>query len=130
MSRFRLADRLASFRYALRGLAELLRHQHNTRIHLLATGLALGLAAWLQLARGDWVALLLAIALVWIAEALNTALEYLADAAVPEQHPLIAKAKDVAAAAVLIAALVAALIGLIVFLPALFPSLFAASASG
>ncbi len=122
MSRFSLAARLASFGHALRGLAELLRHQHNTRIHLLATVLVLGLAAWLQLARGDWIALLVAIALVWIAEALNTALEYLADAAVPRQHPLIGKAKDVAAAAVLIAALVAVLIALIVFLPALFPA--------
>ena len=56
---------------------------------------------------------------VWSAEALNTALEFLADAAKPEYHPLVKKAKDVAAGAVLIAALGAAVIGALVFIPAL-----------
>jgi len=49
-----------------------------------------------------------------MAEAFNTALESLADASVPEQHPLVARAKDSAAAAVLLAAIAAATIGLLV----------------
>ena len=56
-------------------------------------------------------------ALVWLAEGMNTALEHMCDAAVPEQHPLIGKAKDVAAASVLVTAGFAAAIGLLVFLP-------------
>ena len=40
-----------------------------------------------------------------------------ADAAVPEQHPLVKKAKDVAAAGVLLAAMAAVIIGAVVFLP-------------
>ena len=115
--RFSLADRLASFRFAFAGLATLLREQHNTRIHLAATLIVLALGFVWEVSRADWMALLIAIALVWMAEAFNTAVEYLSDAAVPDQHPLIGKAKDVAAAGVLLAAAAAALIGVLVFLP-------------
>jgi diacylglycerol kinase len=58
-----------------------------------------------------------AIVLVWGAEAFNTALEQLADTLHPERDPGIGRAKDVAAAAVLIAALGAAVIGVLVFVP-------------
>jgi diacylglycerol kinase (ATP) len=54
---------------------------------------------------------------VWTAEALNTALEFLADAASPEFHPLVGHAKDVAAGAVLISAAGAVVIGLLVLGP-------------
>ena len=43
--------------------------------------------------------------IVWTAEALNTAFEFLADAASPNFHPVVRDAKDVAAGAVLITAL-------------------------
>ena len=49
------------------------------------------------------------------AEALNTAFEALCDVASPEFHPSVARAKDIAAAAVLISALGAVVVGLIVF---------------
>lgn len=114
---FSLAARLASFRHALAGIATLLRDEHNARIHLLATLLVLGLAWYLQLSKGDYLALLVVIALVWLAEAMNSALEYLCDALVPEHHELIAKAKDVAAAGVLICAAVAVAVGALIFLP-------------
>ena len=54
---------------------------------------------------------------MWTAEALNTALEFLADVASPDFHPLVEKAKDVAAGAVLISAIGATLIALIVVIP-------------
>jgi diacylglycerol kinase (ATP) len=57
---------------------------------------------------------------VWTAEALNTAFEFLCDVASPEFHPLVKQAKDVAAAAVLIAAMGATIIGLLVFVPHVF----------
>ncbi len=114
--------RLASFRHAFAGIATLLREEHNARIHLLATVLVLALAWYLQVSKGDYLALLLVIALVWLAEALNSALEYLCDALVPEHHELIAKAKDVAAAGVLICAAVAVAVGALVFLPYMFRS--------
>ena len=109
--------RLKSFVWALQGMVHLVRTQPNARIHLLA---ALGVCiagAVVGLSRTEWLWITLAIVLVWSAEAFNTALEGLADALHPEQHPEIGRAKDVAAAAVLIAAMGAAVIGMLVFVP-------------
>lgn len=112
-----VASRLESFRWAFRGLRTLLASQHNARIHLLASVCVCGLGILLGISRLEWCAVAIAIAMVWTAEALNTAFEFLCDVASPEFHPLIQKAKDVAAAAVLLCAAGAAVIGLIVFLP-------------
>ena len=57
------------------------------------------------------------VSLVWEKKALNTAFEFLADAAAPEFHTLVRNAKDVAAGAVLITAVAAVIIGSIVFWP-------------
>jgi diacylglycerol kinase (ATP) len=91
--------------------------QHNARIHLLATVLACGLGLLLGISLLEWCAIVVAIVVVWTAEALNTAFELLCDVASPEFHPLIQKGKDVAAAAVLLSAVGAAVIGLLVFGP-------------
>ena len=112
-----LVRRLKSFVYALHGLDHLVRTQPNARVHLLATGLVCGAGMYCGLGRAEWLWLIVAMVLVWSAEAFNTALEQLADAVHPERHPGIGRAKDAAAAAVLIAALGAAIIGVLVFLP-------------
>ena len=115
--RFSVASRLESFRCAFRGVGTLLASQHNARIHLLATVCVCGLGFLIGISRLEWCAIAVAIVMVWTAEALNTAFEFLCDVASPEFHPLIQKAKDVAAAAVLLSAAGAAVIGLIVFVP-------------
>jgi diacylglycerol kinase (ATP) len=109
--------RLHSFRYALNGVFLMLRTQHNAWIHAAATVLALLLAALLRVSPLEWALLILACLAVWVAEALNTALEFLADATIKEFHPEIGKAKDIAAGAVLLAAGGAMAVGLIVFVP-------------
>ena len=109
--------RLKSFAYALQGMLHLVRTQPNARLHLLAAFLVCAAGAYLGLGRAEWLWITVAIVLVWSAEAFNTALEQLADALHPEQHPGIGRAKDMAAAAVLIAALGAAVIGVLVFMP-------------
>jgi len=68
-----------------------------------------------HLSPSEWCWLVLAISTVWTAEALNTAFEFLADAASPNFHPIVRDAKDVAAGAVLITAIAATVIGVIVF---------------
>ena len=108
---------LQSFAYALQGVAFLVRTQPNARLHLLAAVLVCAAGVYVGLGRAEWLWISVVITLVWSAEAFNTALEQLADALHPEQHPGIGRAKDVAAAAVLIAALGAAVIGLLVFVP-------------
>lgn len=108
------AARLRSFRYALRGIASMLRHEPNARIHLLVTVAVIGLGVLLAVPRESWCWLVVAMALVWCAEAANTALERLADALHPEPQPLVGQAKDIAAGGVLIAAVAAGAIGLLV----------------
>ncbi|MCZ8292708.1 MAG: diacylglycerol kinase family protein [Hylemonella sp.] len=118
---FSFTARLHSFRYALAGLRTLLLTQHNAWLHAAATVVVVVAGLVLGLSRTEWCWLVLAMTLVWMAEALNTALEFLADAVTQEFHPLILQAKDVAAAAVLIAAIGALVIGLLVFGPHLWP---------
>lgn len=111
--------RIASFTHAFRGVGALLATQPNARIHLAASALVLGLAAVLRVSASEWAALALAIALVWVAEALNTAIEALCDVASPRPHPLVRRAKDVAAAAVLCAAAGAVAVAIAVLGPRL-----------
>lgn len=108
--------RKQSFGYAINGLCGLYR-ETNARIHAAATVLVIALGAVLGLTPIDWTLLAIAATVVWVAEALNTALEALSDAAVPEHSPQIAVAKDVAAGAVLLASLGAVAVGLLVFVP-------------
>lgn len=116
---FRWRARAASFRHALRGVADLVRSQHNARLHLAATVGVLLAGALLRVGRQEWALLALATAGVWAAEALNTAVEFLADALHPARHPLVGRAKDAGAAGVLLASAGALVVGLLVFGPPL-----------
>lgn len=117
MIRYTIRKRLRSFGYAFRGIVLLLLTQPNARIHLVAT-IGVILTGWyLGITAAEWVALVLAMGIVWVAEALNTALELLTDLVSPGHHDLAGKAKDVAAGAVLLAAVCAVVIGGIIFLP-------------
>lgn len=95
----------------------MIRCQHNAWIHASATVAVLLAAFFFRVSAADWCWIILAISIVWTAEALNTAFEFLADAASPEFHPLVRDAKNVAAGAVLITAVAAVIIGSIVFWP-------------
>lgn len=108
-----------SFVFAFRGIGTLLRTQTNARLHLVATVVVVGAGFGFEIARAEWLAIVGAIGLVWMAEGVNTAIEAVVDLASSEQHPLAARAKDVAAGAVLLAAIAAAVIGLLVFGPRL-----------
>ncbi|MFK8020801.1 MAG: diacylglycerol kinase family protein [Pseudomonadales bacterium] len=114
---FSIAKRLKSFVYAFRGIGVLIATQHNAWIHILATVLVLGMGFSLSVSRVDWLFLSLAITLVWVGEAFNTAIEFLANAVSEEYDENIKYAKDVAAGAVLLAAIGATVLAALVFLP-------------
>jgi len=120
---FTLTGRLNSFRCAVLGVWTMLRSQHNAWLHALATVATCGTGAAVGLATSEWCWIILAIVAVWTAEALNTAFEFLADVASPGFHPLVKKAKDVAAGAVLITAAGAAMVGLLTIGPHLLRAL-------
>jgi diacylglycerol kinase len=117
--RRRASSRLASFRHAFAGWWYVLRTQHNAWIHAVASIAILGVALWLGLGRTEWAILIFTVALVWVAEFVNTAVEALVDLLSPDIHPLAKAAKDIAAAAVLIAALAAVVVGWLVMGPLL-----------
>ena len=122
-STFSLNDRLRSFTFAFRGLKFMLQSQHNAWIHLLATIAACSLGLLFRVTASEWCLLVLAVGSVWTSEAFNTAIECLTDLLSPEFHPLAGRAKDVAAAAVLISAIGALVIGLLIFVPHLLSAM-------
>ncbi|BET68027.1 diacylglycerol kinase [Opitutales bacterium ASA1] len=101
----------------LRGAVVLLRTQPNARIHFSATVGAIVAGLLCGISRGEWIAIGLAVAMVWCAEALNTAIELLGDEISLEHRERIGRAKDVAAFAVLCAAATALVVAGFVFLP-------------
>lgn len=110
---------MRSFRYALDGVRSVALREPNFRVHL-AAGAGAVVAGWLAALSGAEMAVLaLTIALVLTAEALNTAIEAAVDLASPEWHPLAQRAKDAAAAGVLLAAVGAVGVGVALFGPRL-----------
>ncbi|MCM1291556.1 MAG: diacylglycerol kinase family protein [Prevotella sp.] len=112
-----LKKRILSFKYAFRGIATLFRDQPNARIHLAATVFALTTGFYLNISPNEWCIIILLIATVLSAEALNSAIEMIADKVSPQYNPLIKKAKDLGAAAVLFLACTALIIAAIIFIP-------------
>lgn len=108
---------LASLRIALAGLRHLLVSERSSRIHLVAMLVVIvaGLAMDLSLEEWRWIAL--AVSIVWLSEAFNTAIERLGDAVTDQPDPQIGVAKDLAAAAVMFAVVAAAIICVSVFGP-------------
>ena len=123
---FTFAARIKSVGHALHGIAYVLRSQHNAWIHAAVTVLVVVAGFFFQLTAAEWCCIVIAASSVWTAEALNTALELLADAAIEDLHPLIGHAKDVAAGAVLVTAIAAAIVGVIIFWPYIDRLLFSA----
>ena len=122
-------NRRRSFAYAVAGCAYMLRYQKNARVMLAATLIVMAFAFWLGVEAGHWAILILAVGLVWLAEFINAAIEAAVNLTASEFHPMAKAAKDVAAAAVLIAVFAAVMIGLLILGPPLVNSLAASAIS-
>ncbi len=114
---------MESFRFAGQGVGYLIRTQANFWVHCLAAVLVALFAITLGTTPAETGVLLLAIGLVLACEALNSAIEALVDLASPGYHELAKTAKDVSAAAVLLAAATAAVVGLLILGPRLWSAL-------
>jgi diacylglycerol kinase len=115
-----LSSRVAAFRHAFRGWLYVLKTQHNAWIHLLFATAVILVGLWVKLKPLDWAVIVLTIAMVFMAEFINTAIEAVVDLASPVHHPLAKVGKDVGAGAVLVAALAGIVIGLLVIGPPLW----------
>ena len=111
---------MRSFYYAFKGLLLLFGSQKNARIHLFFFLLVMCCGFLFKITAIEWSIILLCSSLVIAAEAVNTALERLADSVHPDHHVGIGESKDIAASAVLITAIAALILGLIIFIPKIF----------
>ena len=115
-----LKKRIKSFGYAFKGIASLLKKEHNAWIHCLAIVVVTFAGLYFDITRTEWCIVCLCFGMVLAAEAFNTAIERLVNLVSPDFHPIAGDVKDVAAGAVLICAIAAAIIGLIIFIPYFF----------
>ncbi|MDH3226761.1 MAG: diacylglycerol kinase family protein [Thermoleophilia bacterium] len=106
---------LASFKWAFLGVATAIRQERHMRLHLLLAGLVGLLAVATRVSAVEAALLALAIGLVISLELVNSALEQALDAVAPERDPLVGRAKDMAAGAVLAAAVAAVVVAIAVF---------------
>jgi diacylglycerol kinase len=117
-------SRMKAFGYAFSGWWFVIRTQRNAWIHMVVSIGVIVMSFALHISSTSWALIVLAIAMVWIAEFLNTALEAVVDLASDhQQHDLARLGKDVGAAAVLIAAIASIIIGLLVLGPPLWTAL-------
>ena len=108
-----------SFVNAIRGIWTATITQANIRIHLIAASLVLFLSVYLHISLDQIIDLILVISMVILAEMINTAIEFIADAITLEHNDYIKHAKDISAGAVLISVIFAIVVGVIIFLPKL-----------
>jgi diacylglycerol kinase len=110
------SSRMRSIGHAFRGIVTLINTEPNARIHGVATVVVVAAGILRRLNPAQWALIALAIGMVWVAEALNTAIEWLCDMVCEGKwHPVVQKIKDVAAAGVLIASIVSVAVAVCVF---------------
>ena len=111
------SGRIRAFQYAWAGIRNLWQKEKNTRVYLFFTVPVIIAGFIFHVSITEWCVLLLIIAAVWCAEALNAAVERNVDLVTLDKKPLAKEAKDLAAGAVLILAAASVIIGLLIFLP-------------
>jgi diacylglycerol kinase (ATP) len=112
-----LVGRLKSIKYAAKGAWLLITTEHSIIVQLVISTIITVLGFVLDINTTEWVFQIFAIGLILVAEASNTAIEYLCDFIHPEYHKKIGFIKDIAAGIPFIAAVIAIIIGLIIYLP-------------
>ena len=108
-----------SLYFAWAGLVWAYRSQQNLRRHSLVAVAVLVMSHILDLTRLERAVVVTMIAFVIGAELMNTVVEVIVDLCTTQYHPLAKRAKDVAAAFVLMAAFAAAVVGLYLLGPPL-----------
>lgn len=120
MTKFKSQSFKAKVENARHGINLALRAEKNLRIHTAIAALVILAGLILQVGTIKLSILLLTIALVVIAEMINSALEFAVDALYRNKYSRLVKfAKDISAGAVLFVSFIAAIIGFLIFIPEL-----------
>lgn len=114
---FTFRKRIDSFRYAFNGIRLLIQNEHNAWIHCFAAICVVIAGFFFGISDREWIAVIIVIGAVLSAEAINSAIESLADLVSPGYNENVKKTKDMAAGSVLIMAIAAAIVGCIIFIP-------------
>ena len=109
-----------AIKYSTQGLTHMVRHEAAFRQELIACCVLVPLALWLPLNAVEKLLLLGSMALVLIAEIINSAIEAVVDRVSLDRHPLAGRAKDMGSAAVF----VAVIWGVVVWLTLVGPMLW------
>ncbi|WGH76734.1 diacylglycerol kinase family protein [Tenacibaculum tangerinum] len=112
-----LRGRIRSIKFALRGMWLLIITEDSIKAQLFFGIIATLLGFYFQISTTEWMIQTLIIGLVLVAEALNTAIEKLADFIHPDYHKKIGFIKDIAAGAPAFAAIISLIIAVIIYLP-------------
>jgi len=115
--RFLFRNRLKSFRFAFNGIKNLIKNEHNARIHIVALICVIGLGIFFKIELTEWIAITIVSGLVIIIELFNTAVERLADFVESDLNDKIEIIKDYCAGAVLISSLTSIIVGGLIFIP-------------
>ena len=115
-----MSRKILSFKYAFAGLVTALKEEPNLKTHFLIGIVVIAISVLLKISKQDWIIIIFLIGFVVSLELTNTAIEAVVDAFTDNEHPGAKLAKDVSAAAVLVAAITSAVIGVMIFLPYLW----------
>ncbi len=114
---FKIKERIKSFKPAIAGLAWLIKHEHNMRIHIFAAIVVVVISFIFNINNYQWMAVAICIGAVISAEAFNSAIEKLVDIISPNYNIKAGLIKDIASGAVLAISIVSAIVGFIIFIP-------------
>lgn len=106
---------MESLSLAMEGVVYCIKTQRNMKIHCVFALLAVTLGLLLKIDRMEFIIVTFVIALVFICEIFNTAIERAVDTSTLEYHPIAKISKDVAAGAVLVSAVNAVIVGFMIF---------------
>ena len=83
-----LKQMFKSIGVAFDGIIDLIKSENNAKVHLVSTIVVIIVGFKLQFLAIEWLWISLAIAGVWVAELINTAIEKLTDLVSPEISPI------------------------------------------
>ncbi|MBD3638809.1 MAG: diacylglycerol kinase family protein [Crocinitomicaceae bacterium] len=115
--KFSIRNRIRGFGYALEGMYYFFISTQNIPIYLIAVAGVVVFGFYCDLNSQEWLWIITAAFLMFIAEIFNSAIEKVVDKASPEKSELAKRSKDMAAAGVLMTSILSIIIAVFIFYP-------------
>ena len=112
-----ILDRIKAVKFAAKGFWILITTEKSIITEVIIGIIMTIIGFLMNISTTEWILQIFAIGIVLVAEALNTAIEKIADFIHPDYHKKIEFIKDISAGAAFFAAIIALIIGLIIYIP-------------